>query len=193
MLPVIREFVARYDLDDFIVVADSGLMTNSNIDELERDGCKYIIGARIRTESEKVKERILSLPKVNGRMHEIDKGGGRRLLIGYTDKRAEKDSYNRKKGVRRLEKMYRAGHLTKENINRRGYNKFLTMEGGPSTKRWWSRMPGGTGSRVISPTPTSQRVRCSPPTTTCGMWSGLSASPSQRLRYAPCSTSPGAE
>ena len=35
MLPVINDFVKKYDLDDFIVVADSGLMTSNNIVELE--------------------------------------------------------------------------------------------------------------------------------------------------------------
>lgn len=37
--------------------------------------------------------------------------------------------YNRDKGIRRLEKAYRRGTLTKDNINKRGYNKFLKMEG----------------------------------------------------------------
>ena len=129
MLPVIREFVARYNLDDFIVVADSGLMTGANINELEAEGCKYIIGSRIKNESEDIKRQILSFDWENGVIHEIDKGGGRRLLIGYSDKRAQKDVHNREKGIRRLEKSYRAGRLSKENINRRGYNKFLDMEG----------------------------------------------------------------
>lgn len=62
-------------------------------------------------------------------MVEYDKGNGKRLLVGYTDNRARKDAYNREKGVRRLDKAYRRGTLTKENINKRGYNKFLTMEG----------------------------------------------------------------
>lgn len=129
MLPVIREFVSKYRLDDFIVVADSGLMTGANINDLEADGCKYIIGSRIKNEAEEVKRQILSFPKVNGVLHEIDKGGCRRLLIGYSDRRAGKDAHNREKGIRRLEKAYKAGHLSKENINRRGYNKFLDMDG----------------------------------------------------------------
>ena len=129
MLPVIREFVARYSLDDFIVVADSGLMTGANINELEAEGCKYIIGSRIKNEPEDIKRQILSLDKANGVIHEIDKGGGRRLLIGYADRRAQKDVHNRDKGILRLEKAYRSGRLSKENINRRGYNKFLDMEG----------------------------------------------------------------
>ena len=129
MLPVIREFVARYSLDDFIVVADSGLMTGANINELEAEGCKYIIGSRIKNEPEDIKRQILSFDKANGVIHEIDKGGGRRLLIGYADRRAQKDVHNRDKGILRLEKACRSGRLSKENINRRGYNKFLDMEG----------------------------------------------------------------
>ena len=62
-------------------------------------------------------------------MVEYDKGGGRRLLVGYSDDRARKDAYNREKGIRRLEKAYSRGTLTKENMNKRGYNKFLKMAG----------------------------------------------------------------
>lgn len=129
MLPVVTEFVRKYELDDFIVVADSGLMNNDNIADLEANGYKYIIGAKIKNESKEIKEWILSQPKRDCQMVEYDKGGGRRLLVGYTEDRARKDAYNRDKGIRRLEKAYRRGTLTKDNINRRGYNKFLKMEG----------------------------------------------------------------
>lgn len=129
MLPVVTEFVHKYSLEDFIVVADSGLMNGDNIADLEANGYKYIIGAKIKTESKRIKEWILTQPKNDCQMIEFDKGDGRRLLVGYSADRARKDAYNREKGVRRLEKAYRRGTLTKENINKRGYNKFLTMEG----------------------------------------------------------------
>ena len=129
MLPVVKDFVSRYELEDFIVVADSGLMNDDNVSDLEALGYRYIIGARIKTESQEIRERILSQPKRDGHMAEYDKGNGRRLLVSYSGDRARKDEYNREKGVRRLEKAYRTGKLTKGNINRRGYNKFLTMEG----------------------------------------------------------------
>ncbi len=132
MLPVVTEFVRKYNLEDFIVVADSGLMNNNNIADLESNGYKYIIGAKIKNESREVRQWILEQPKRNCRMVEYDKGGGRRLLVGYTDDRARKDAYNREKGIRRLEKAYRRGALTKDNINKRGYNKFLKMEGNVS-------------------------------------------------------------
>ncbi len=40
MLPTINEFVQKYNLGDFIIVADSGLMNNANISELEDKGYK---------------------------------------------------------------------------------------------------------------------------------------------------------
>ncbi|MFR5697127.1 MAG: transposase [Bacteroides faecis] len=73
MLPVVRQFVEEYDLHDFIVVADSGLMTNDNVNELEQLGYKYIIGARIKAESEMVKSWILEQPKADCRMVEYIK------------------------------------------------------------------------------------------------------------------------
>ena len=129
MLPAVTEFVRKYKLEDFIVVADSGLMNGDNVAELEANGYKYIIGAKIKNESGKIQEWILRQPKADKRMVEYDKGNGRRLLVGYSDDRARKDAYNREQGIRRLEKAYSRGTLTKENMNKRGYNKFLKMEG----------------------------------------------------------------
>ena len=99
MLPTINEFVSKYGLENFVVVADSGLMNNANIAELEAHGYKYIIGAKIKNESQEVKNWILEQPKHDCQMVEYDKGGGRRLLVGYTDDRAKKDAYNREKGI----------------------------------------------------------------------------------------------
>jgi transposase len=127
MLPVIEDFVKKYNLENFIVVADSGLMNSSNIDELEKSGYQYIIGAKIKSENAAIKKLILAQPKIDKQMFEIDKKDGRRLLVGYTSERAKKDTYNREKGLRRLEKSYKSGTLTKENINKRGYNKFLNI------------------------------------------------------------------
>ena len=87
-----------------------------NIAELEAHSYKYIIGAKIKNESQEVKNWILEQPKRDCHMVEYDKGGARRLLVGYTDDRAKKDAYNREKGIRRLEKAYKHGALTKGDI-----------------------------------------------------------------------------
>ncbi|WP_370524399.1 transposase [Bacteroides sp. 224] len=126
MMPIIEDFVHRFDLEDFVVVADSGLMNKSNLELLEQSGYNYIIGARIKNETDEVKQWVFSLEKVDGVFYEHFKGE-RRLIVCYSEKRAKKDYYNRQKGIRRLQKAYKNGSITKENINKRGYNKFLDI------------------------------------------------------------------
>ncbi len=56
---------------------------------------KYVIGARIHSESETVKEWILGLDKQTGKFHEKERPDGSRLIIGYSRERAKKDAHNR--------------------------------------------------------------------------------------------------
>ena len=129
MIPLIRKLASRFGFDKPIVVADAGLLSKANIEELTKDGYQYILGARPKSESEKVKEQILSLGMKYGDVVEIEKGGGVRLVLSCTEKRARKDAHNRQRGLARLQKKMTGGRLTKQNINNRGYNKYLKMEG----------------------------------------------------------------
>jgi transposase len=126
MLPIVEDFVQRFNLSDFVIVADSGLMNKTNILLLENGGYKYIIGARIKNATDETKKWILSLDKKDGVFYETKKDDTR-LIIGYSENRAKKDKYNRLKGVKRLKTAYKSGTVTKENINKRGYNKFLEI------------------------------------------------------------------
>lgn len=59
---MIDDFKQRFTLgDDFVVVADSGLMNKNNVRLLQQAGYKYILGARIKNENSTVKQWILSL------------------------------------------------------------------------------------------------------------------------------------
>ena len=129
MIPLIRSLASRFGFDKPIVVADAGLLSKANINELTKDGYQYILGARPKSESDKVKERILSLDMKYGDMVEIKKDGDMRLVLSCTEKRARKDAHNRQRGLARLQKRMASGRLTKQNINNRGYNKYLKMEG----------------------------------------------------------------
>jgi len=127
MLPIVKDFVKKFDLKDFVIVADSGLMNAQNIAELEQNGYKYIIGARIKNENKALTEWILSQKKQDGAFYEYQKSGQSRLILGYSEQRAKKDAHNRENGVKRLEKEYKSGSVTKDKINKRGYNKFLEI------------------------------------------------------------------
>ncbi|MBK7128750.1 MAG: IS1634 family transposase [Crocinitomicaceae bacterium] len=128
MLPVVNAFKEKYNLKQLVIIADSGLLSKSNIDELQSKNHEFILGARIKNETASVKEKILSLKLKNGQSTVIRKGN-LKLIITYSDDRAKKDSYNREKGLRKIAKQIRTGRLTKSNINNRGYNKFLKMDG----------------------------------------------------------------
>lgn len=128
MIPMVDDFKQRFNLgDDFVVVADSGLMNADNVKLLRDAGYKYVIGARIKSEKKAVKEKILAWEKKNGEFFEHRRDNGERLIVGYSDSRAKKDAYNRERGVARLQKAYKSGKLTKDQVNRRGYNKFLEI------------------------------------------------------------------
>ncbi|GHS91745.1 hypothetical protein FACS1894174_05130 [Bacteroidia bacterium] len=128
MIPMIDDFKQRFSLGrDFVVVADSGLMNSTNVELLRNAGYKYIIGARIKSENSKVKKWILEQPKEDGLNYEYTRNNGERLILNYSAARAGKDAYNRERGIDRLRKAYKTGRLTKQQVNRRGYNKFLEI------------------------------------------------------------------
>jgi transposase len=129
MLPIIEAFKEKYKLNKLVVVADSGLMSASNIDELQLKGYEYIIGARIKNEKKDIQEKILALALGNGESANVEKDKYSKIIISYSDKRAAKDRHNRERGLHKLEKQIQSGKLTKSNINNKGYNKYLKLEG----------------------------------------------------------------
>lgn len=128
MLPVINEFKQKYNLSQLVIIADSGLLSNANIEELTAGDYEFILGARIKNENQAIKRKVLSLSLQNGQSAIIEKGD-MKLVVTYSDDRAAKDRYNREKGLRRLEKLIARGRLTKSSINNKGYNKYLKLEG----------------------------------------------------------------
>lgn len=129
MLPVIDAFKQRYNLEKLVIVADSGLLSRQNIQDLTSKGYEFILGARIKAEAQILKDKILSLELKNGESQIIKKDNGLRLVINYSESRAKKDRYNRERGLKKLEKRIKTGKLTKASINNKGYNKYLKLEG----------------------------------------------------------------
>jgi transposase len=128
-IPALQEIEKKYDLGKPTVIADSGLLSKKNIEQLEKSGYKYILGARPKNESDTIKERILAFGLKDGENAVIRKDKRTRLIVSMTDKRASKDAHNRERGLERLRKKIQSGKLTKASINNKGYNKYLKMEG----------------------------------------------------------------
>lgn len=128
-IPALRRLEMKFSLGKPIVVADSGLLSESNRKSLELGGYEYILGARIRNSKGALKEKILALNLQDSKAKAIRQGDGTRLIVSMSGKRAKKDRHNREKGLARLQKLIKSGKLTKSSINNRGYNKFLRLEG----------------------------------------------------------------
>lgn len=131
LLPTLDKIQKKYGFKKPVVVADAALLSKNNLERLAQQKYKFIIGARIKNESDDIKTEILQQSKEikDGDSFVIKKPDSIRLIVTYSNKRAAKDAYNREKGLRKLRKQVRTGRLTKESINNRGYNKFLKLTG----------------------------------------------------------------
>jgi transposase len=129
LIPILERFERQFSIGHPIVVADAGLLSKSNIKELTIREYKFILGARVKNESAKIIKAVEQSTWTNGMMVEYTKPDGYRLIIEYTEGRAKKDEFNRERGLKKLEKQINAGKLTKGNLNNRGYNKYLKMDG----------------------------------------------------------------
>lgn len=131
LIPVINKMQNKYGFDKPIIIADSALLSKANIEQLIEKDYKFILGGRIKNESKELKKKIINQTKniSDGENIVIDKSDLTRLVVSYSKKRAYKDSKNREKGLKRLRDKIKNGRLNKQNINNRGYNKFLTLEG----------------------------------------------------------------
>ena len=128
LIPVLETFQKKFNLGKPIVIADAALLSNKNIKALKSEGYEFILGGRIKNESEQLKQKILSLQVSENYPKEIKSEHGR-LIVSYSRKRQKKDMADRLKGLKRLEKRLKSGKLTKEHINNRGYNKYLNLQG----------------------------------------------------------------
>lgn len=134
MLPVIEKFKIKFALQDIVIVADAGLLSNENIAALIKLGYRFILGARIKNETHAIQKNILSQTFKNGQTQVITKPDEMKLIISYSQARAANDKSNRERGLHRLEKLIKKGKLTKQHINNRGYNKYLKLVGDVTIK-----------------------------------------------------------
>lgn len=129
MLPVIEAFKKKHQLHQLIIIADAGLMSNKNVEQLLEKKYEFIIGARIKNETLELQKQILSQSIKDGESISIYKTDNMRLIISYSNSRAKNDEHNRKRGLVKLEKALQKGKLTKQHINNKGYNKYLKLIG----------------------------------------------------------------
>jgi transposase len=127
----------RYHVKRVVIVADSGLLSKENIQLLEDEKLDYILGARLRSLSDKWQERILDNTgyeklQMDGEVLRIatySYTNKQRLIVTHNTKRAEKDRKDREKSIEKLRGKLEKSKNPKSLISNYGYKKFLTVEG----------------------------------------------------------------
>ena len=127
LIPVLETFQKKFDIDKPTIVADAALLSQKNIGALQENHYEYILGGRLKNETQAIKAKVIELGIEEGKPRELKSRNGR-LIVSYSQKRAHNDKKNREKGLKRLEKKVRTGKLTKDHINNRGY-KYLKLSG----------------------------------------------------------------
>lgn len=89
---------------ELVVVADAGMLSQKNMDELDHEGIQFVVGARISSLSQKLMgELSASLGKTDKASCEVEYKNYR-LLADYSDKRAKKDIHDLTKQWERAQK-----------------------------------------------------------------------------------------
>jgi transposase len=86
LIPFIEKISKKFNLDKPIIVADAGLLSNENIKALREMDYQYIIGARLKNESEKIKKQILEKQLGDGQMLCIKNQAKTRLIVAYAQR-----------------------------------------------------------------------------------------------------------
>ncbi len=129
MLPVMKGSIKKHSLKDIVLVADAGMLSEKNTDELEAENLKFIVGARLGNLSSKTFENVINVPKIDGQTERFELTKTKFLVINYSTKRATKDKSDREKQLKRANyALNNPSNLTKN-------YKFLKKEKG--TKNEW--------------------------------------------------------
>ena len=103
MLPCIKEIIKKHKLNDFVVVADSAMVSHTNMEELEKENLSYVVGARLGNLPTKIWGKIITVPKIDGVTKRFYLGNNRVLVVSYSQKRANKDRSDLEKQLKRAQ------------------------------------------------------------------------------------------
>ena len=135
LIPSLESMREREGIEQAVHVADRGMFGEANLKDMEDRGLQYIVGARLKSLPKALKERILDLDSyrsVGGskesRSAEFEHRG-RRIVVGWSRARAEKDAADRRKAVEKLKLKLRRSANPAQALSSRGFGRFIKVEG----------------------------------------------------------------
>jgi len=135
LIPVLKRIRTKYKLKNIIFVADSGMLNEDNLIALQESNFEYIVGAKIKNESNHYKKLILNKDNYTSDYATFTKGTDR-LIVNYSVERAKKNKADRDRAILRLKKrLVSKNKLTKSLVGNQGARKYLKLTG-ESTIHW---------------------------------------------------------
>ena len=136
LIPSLKILRDKYNVDNVVYVADSGMFNNDNLKELEmleEYNFNYIVGARIKNMQKNIKEQILNknnYKELNSEISiaNITLDNGRKLVVTYSLKRARKDKADREKAIKKLKDKLEKNISVKSQLSNQGYKKYLQLK-----------------------------------------------------------------
>ncbi len=127
---MIRAVGVRFRIRRIVIVCDCRVVSQKNLEQLERDGYSYIVGMRMRHLKEMEAKKVLVSEKMmpvtrNLRAREV-KLGGRRLVACFNPEQAEKDRAKREEIIGRILQKLKTQGL-KSLLMHREYAKYLSI------------------------------------------------------------------
>lgn len=136
LIPSLKILREKYNIDNVVYVADSGMFNKDNLqelDQLEEHKFNYIVGARIKNISKSIKEKILYMDDYvqlteDIKVKNITLDNGRKLIVTHSLKRARKDKSDREKGIIKLREKLQKNRSIKTHLSTQGFKKYLQLE-----------------------------------------------------------------
>ena len=135
LISAVDELCKRYKVVDTSLVADRAMFSRKNLKSLDERGVNFIVSAKLKKMKKETKEKIL------GDVEKVLEGGDvkswvgeyeydkRRLVIGYSEKRASKDRRDRERLIKRVEKKLKDGKVkVSALVKNTGTKKYLKFE-----------------------------------------------------------------
>lgn len=110
LIPVLKKLKEDYKVEDVTIVADSAMLSSKNIEAMLENNYKFIVAARIKNMDNKIKSQILDenlyqIMSEDKKYKTIELTDKKKLISVFSNKRKEKDEYDREKALERISKL----------------------------------------------------------------------------------------
>ena len=97
IIPVLSEIIKKYKIGNFTVIADAGMLSKNNLDEIQKNGLNFVVGARVGNLNPKEVEKVATLlAKEDGKTIKLNGS-----VYEYSKKRALKDKSDNDKQIQK--------------------------------------------------------------------------------------------